>query len=186
MPLIANASLIIESVTCNGNGLLRCALPGQNSNGTTFNATTKVGAGDEFDINNLSEDTLFSINVDESSFTIRNASEFMLDLSGFGSLGLTDFSWLGVTGNIVGVTLFTSGVSNSTQPNNDGTSLDLDDITSTTDSVVWNMAHTNWAVNSFATFTLETTQSVSAPAALSLLLLGLLGFGLTGRRRHFA
>ncbi len=182
LPLVANASLITDSIGCDGSVLLRCALPGQDSDGTN-DATNTVGAGDEFDINNLNELTIFSIDVGDSSFSIRNVRAAVPDLSGFGTLALTDLDWVGMAGSIIGVSLVTNGVSTSIQGNTDGTSLDMNDVTFGADFVRWDMAHTHWDVGASATFTLETTHRVPEPGTFSLLGLGLLGLGFMRRKR---
>ena len=179
---IALASLITDSIGCDGNGLLRCALPGGDSTGIPYDAVNTVGAGDEFDINNLNELTLFSIDVDSSSFTISVTTG--ATLSSFGSLALTDLDWVGMAGSITGVSLVTSGISTSTFSNTDGTSLDINDVTFGADFVSWSMSHTVWSSGAFATFSLETTHSVPEPSTLALLGAGLLG--LVVRRKRVA
>ena len=63
VPMLAHASLIGDSVVCDGNGLLRCALPGQSSNGDPWDLTNTVGGGVEFGINNNNEAAIFEIDV---------------------------------------------------------------------------------------------------------------------------
>lgn len=182
-PLVVNATLISDIVICDGNGLLQCALPNQNSTGSPYDATNTVGVDAEFDINNWQDVTVFSINIGDSAFTISNVGSTH-DLSGFGSLSLADLDWVGMPGAITDVSLFTSGVSTSTQSSTDGTSLDLSDITFGADFVSWNMASTHWDVGSFATFTLQTTHTgVPEPSTLALISLGLVGLGFSRKRK---
>jgi len=182
-PLVTNATLISDSVICDGSSLLRCALPSQNSTGNPYDATNTVGVDAEFDINNHQEVTLFSINIGDSEFTINNVGSTH-DLSGFGFLTLTDLDWVGIPEAITGVSLSTSGVSTSMQGSSDGTSLDLSDVTFGADFVSWNMSSTHWDVDSFATFTLQTTHAdVPEPSIFALMVLGLAVFGFSRKRK---
>jgi hypothetical protein len=175
IPLSANASLIGDVVTCAGSGLLRCAPLGGASDGTTFDATAPVGAGAEFSINNLNEINIFEVDLDADTITI-STPVFGPDLSGFGPISFTDLDWLPVPGQIVGLSLVTSGISTSVQGSTDGTSLTIDDLSFGDDFVTIDMSHTNWTPGAFATITLDTIHAPE-PASLALLALGVLGVG---------
>ncbi len=182
-PFATNATLIGSTVTCDGSGLLRCAQPGQSSSSVPYDATNVVGVGSEFSINNINELNIFSVDISESSFTIAVSGGFAPDLSGFGSLSLRGLNWLGMSVRITGVSLITSGVSTSAQPNTDGTSLDLNDVSFGDDFVTWNMSHTHWAIGSYATFSLKTNYQgvgVPEPSILVLISLGLVCLGISG------
>ena len=169
LPIAANASLIGNVVDCDGNGLLQCALPGSTTGGDISN--TVSGINPEFDLLNINDLALFGIDLADSSITIE--SNLNLDLSGFGSISLRSLEWADVPdGNITGVSLSTQGVSTSTQPNTDGTSLTIDDITFGDDFVTIFMAHTKWVQGASATVSLTTTHSPAVPAPSAMLLLG--------------
>ena len=166
----AQASLIGQTVTCSVNGGLigaNCTAP-----------TATVGPGAEFEIRSTVVGGRFwSIDLDADSITMALVRNGGVTSTSTGQVILGDLFWSDEpTATIIGIANFTvvgiTGVIESSIAVNDN-------------SIVIGYQPAAWARGSFISFDLVTShsQQLPEPATLALFGFGLLGLGLTARRR---
>ena len=153
----ANATLIGDMITCNGISY------------TCDVGSNTVGAGPEFaiDFNGFPR---FNVDVDASSISIIAVTNVITGT--IFEITIGDLDWVGMSGEIVGITNFSSNAVGIT----------LSDITVNPHSIDIDLNDAEWDLAAVTSFDL-VTRHIPEPGTLALFGLGLAGLGFARRRK---
>lgn len=155
----AHATLIGDTVTC--------AITGQFDPLCSPSNTAIVGNGVEFVITEQNTVNLLAIDIDDSSILISTMGNTLGFLPN-DRLTLSDFDWLGMPAEIVGISNFMTSRTSK---------LSVDDITFTSDSITLDLSSSFWfhfGEDAFVKWEI-VTQNVPSPTTLAMFSLGLVG-----------